>query len=84
MIGMDDKRKANGLSSQIIAAAIEVHRNLGPGLIESAYETCLCHELSLRAGPFERQVPMPVQYKGLKLNAGYRRTFLSTAWSSWN
>ncbi len=48
----------------IIAAAIEVHRSLGPGLLESAYEECLCHELHLRGLSFERQVDVPVSFKG--------------------
>ncbi len=56
----------------IIGAAIEVHRALGPGLLESAYEECLCHELDLRGLEFRRQVELPVLYKGLKLDCGYR------------
>lgn len=52
------------LSSQIIGAAVEVHRALGPGFLESTYEEALCHELRLRNLPFERQVPVPVHYKG--------------------
>jgi GxxExxY protein len=52
----------------IIGAAIEVHRQLGPGLLESAYEECLCHELHLRGMTFERQVDVPVSYKGLRLD----------------
>jgi GxxExxY protein len=60
------------ITSAIIAAAIEVHRHLGPGLLESAYEECLCRELSLRGVRFERQVPLPVTYKGVKLDCGYR------------
>jgi GxxExxY protein len=56
----------------IIGAAIEVHRNLGPGLLESAYEECLCHELHLRGLEFKRQVELPVLYKGLKLDCGYK------------
>ena len=56
----------------IIGAAIEVHRHLGPGLLESAYEECLCHELHLRGIDFRRQVDIPVEYKGLKLDCGYR------------
>jgi len=60
------------LTEQIIAAAIEVHKGLGPGLLESAYEECLCHELSIRALRFQRQVPLPVTYKGVKLDCGYR------------
>jgi GxxExxY protein len=60
------------LTEQIISAAIEVHRHLGPGLLESAYEECLCHELSLRKLPFERQKPLSMEYKGVKLDCGYR------------
>lgn len=62
----------NELTHQIIGAAIEVHRLLGPGLLESAYEECLCHELDLRAIPFERQKAVPVVYKEKKLDCGYR------------
>lgn len=62
----------NELTHEIIGAAIEVHRHLGPGLLESAYEECLCHELSLRGLPFERQKPIPVVYKETKLDCGYR------------
>jgi GxxExxY protein len=51
----------NQLSSQIIGAAIEVHKQLGPGLLESAYEECLCHELKLRGLSFERQKPVPIE-----------------------
>jgi GxxExxY protein len=60
------------LTERVIGAAIEVHRALGPGLLESAYEECLCHELHLRGIAFERQVPLPVEYKGVKLDCGYR------------
>src|SRR5579871_3783012 len=60
------------LTEGVIGAAIEVHRGLGPGLLESAYEECLCHELHLRGISFERQVPLPVEYKGIKLDCGYR------------
>jgi GxxExxY protein len=59
-------------TSQIIGAAIEVHRFLGPGLLESAYEECLCHELHLREISFARQIELPVEYKGIKLDCGYR------------
>ena len=59
-------------TSTIIGAAIEVHRRLGPGLLESAYEECLCHELHLQGLQFRRQVEVPVIYKGLKLDCGYR------------
>ena len=58
--------------SSIIAAAIDVHRSLGPGLLESAYEECLCHELNLRGHSFCRQVDLPVSYKGLRLDCGYK------------
>src|SRR4051812_9399446 len=60
------------LTNEIIGAAIEVHQALGPGLLESAYEECLCHELSLRKIPFRRQVDLPVDYKGVKLACGYQ------------
>ncbi len=56
----------------IIGAAIEVHKQLGPGLLESTYEECLCHELHLRGIQFQRQLDLPVLYKGLKLDCGYR------------
>jgi len=59
-------------TAPIIGAAIEVHRHLGPGLLESAYEECLCHELHLRGLSFERQVDLPVSYKGLKFDCGYK------------
>jgi GxxExxY protein len=59
-------------TSPILGAALEVHRHLGPGLLESAYEECLCHELRLRGLSFQRQVDIPVEYKGLKLNCGYK------------
>jgi len=61
----------NELTEAIIGAAIEVHRTLGPGLLESTYEMCLCRELGIRGIPFERQVPIPVEYKGVKLDCGY-------------
>jgi GxxExxY protein len=64
--------KMDLLAEQVIGACIEVHRHLGPGLLESAYEECLCHELTLRAIPFQRQVPLPVTYKSVRLDAGYR------------
>ncbi|MGC1456495.1 MAG: GxxExxY protein [Nitrospirota bacterium] len=60
------------LTQKIIACAIEVHRHLGPGLLESAYEECYCHELRLQKVPFERQKPLPLEYKGVKLECGYR------------
>jgi len=66
----------DALSKEIIGAAIEVHRNLGPGLLESAYEQCLAHELSLRGITFERQKPVPVLYKNVKLDCGFRLDLL--------
>ena len=60
------------LTGKVIGAAVEVHKILGPGLLESAYEQCLCHELSRLELPFERQLDLPVTYKGLQLDAGYR------------
>ncbi len=64
------------LTEQLIGAAIEVHRVLGPGLLESAYEECLCHELHLRGLAFRRQVPLPVEFKGIHLDCGYRMDIL--------
>ncbi len=60
------------LTGDIIAAAIEVHRQLGPGLLESAYAECLCHELRLRGLASRREINVPVNYKGIKLDCGYR------------
>jgi GxxExxY protein len=60
------------LTYEIRGAATEVHKEIGPGLLESAYEECLCRELSLRGLPFQRQVPLPVTYKGIKLDCGYK------------
>lgn len=65
-------RPINTITGDIIAAAIEIHRHLGPGLLESTYEACLCRELSLREIPFQKQLALPVSYKGINLDAGYR------------
>jgi len=62
----------NELSNKIIGGAIEEHKALGPGLLESTDEECLCHELSLRGLSIERQKPLAVQYKGMQLECGYR------------
>ncbi|HEX8312282.1 MAG TPA: GxxExxY protein, partial [Chthoniobacteraceae bacterium] len=67
-----EKEQLEQLAAQIVDAAIEVHRELGPGLLESAYEVALCRELSLRNIGFERQKPKPVRYKGTALDCGYR------------
>ena len=69
-------RKESLLTYRIISAAIEVHRYLGPGLPESTYENCVCREFSDRGIAVERQVPLPVIYKGLMLDCGYRLDFL--------
>jgi GxxExxY protein len=62
----------NEITEQVIGACIEIHRQLGPGLLESAYEECLCFELSQRGIRFERQKPLPVKYKSVNLDCGYR------------
>ncbi len=64
------------LTSKIIGAAIEVHKALGPGLLESAYQTCLARELTLRGIEFEKEKPLPVVYKGEQVECGYRLDFL--------
>jgi GxxExxY protein len=66
----------NGITHGIIAAAIEVHRHLGPGLLESAYQECVCHELSRMGLSFTREVHLPLSYKGLKLECSYRLDLL--------
>lgn len=62
----------NDLSKKIIGAAIEVHKILGPGLLESTYEKCLCRELELKGLCIEIQKSLPVEYKGIKIDSGYR------------
>lgn len=62
----------NQLSSKIIGSAIQAHKTLGPGLLESAYEECLCHELHLQGLSFERQKSLPIVYKEMRLDCGYR------------
>jgi GxxExxY protein len=62
----------NKITEEIIGAAIEVHRTLGPGLLESAYEQCLCFDLVQAGFKIEKQVPLPISYKGVKLDCGYR------------
>jgi len=64
--------KFSDLSNKLIGCAIEVHKTLGPGLLESAYQQCLAHELSLNDIDFELEKPLPVLYKGVNLNCGYR------------
>ena len=60
------------LSNRVIGCAIEVHRELGPGLLESTYEQCLAHELKLNGIGYRLQIPQPVEYKGTRLDCGYR------------
>ncbi|MGR3219556.1 MAG: GxxExxY protein [Candidatus Anammoxibacter sp.] len=65
-------KEEDRLSKEIIGTAIEVHRHLGPGLLESAYEECLCRELAIRELAFERQKALALSYKGIKLDCGYK------------
>ena len=69
---LTEKEEASSLTGKIIGAAIEIHRALGPGLLESAYETCLIYELRLRKLKVEPQKSMPVFYKDVMLDCGYR------------
>ena len=62
----------NVLTKEIIGSAIEVHRNLGPGLLESAYQQCLARELQLKEIPYRYEWPLPLDYKGLRMKCGYR------------
>ena len=64
--------QVDDITEAIIGAAIEVHRQLGPGLLESAYQNCLCQELMLRRIPHEKELKLPVLYKGVEIKAGYR------------
>ena len=66
----------DSVSKKVIGCALEVHRELGPGLLESAYEQCLARELSLQRIAFTTQVALPVEYKGVKIDCGYRLDFL--------
>ncbi len=70
--GETEQQRRNDFTGQIIAACMEVHRQLGPGLLESAYEHCLEHELGLRGFHTQRQIAIPLRYKGLHLDCGYR------------
>jgi GxxExxY protein len=70
--GAVQKLRYEDLTKEIIGAAIEVHKAIGPGLLEGVYEECLCHELALRNLHFERQLIVPVTYKGVAMDCGYR------------
>jgi GxxExxY protein len=65
-----ERIRVNQITEQVIGAAIAVHRALGPGLLESAYQECLCQELALRGIAFERQVPLPLEYRGIRCECG--------------
>lgn len=64
------------LTERIIGALIEVHRTLGPGLLESAYQACAAREFALRGFSFEQELPLPLEYKGVRLDCGYRLDFI--------
>lgn len=70
--GDAEAQRINKITEEIIGSAIEVHRVLGPGLLESAYEECLCYEFSRCGLSFKRQIELPVLYKEVRLNCGYR------------
>ncbi|MGH9426535.1 MAG: GxxExxY protein, partial [Terriglobia bacterium] len=67
-----EAQRVNRITEKIIGCAIEVHRHLGPGLLESAYEECTCYEMVAAGLAVKRQVPLPVVYKGIKMDCGYR------------
>lgn len=69
---MTEKERLDQITGRIIGAAIEVHKTLGPGLLESAYEACLAYELRQLGYKIEQQKPLPVTYKDVKLDCGYR------------
>lgn len=73
---IQDVKQINHLTEQIIGAAIEVHRELGPGLLESIYQQCLAHELSLCGIDFQPRHPLPVVYKGVSIDCGYEMDFV--------
>ena len=72
----DTKAESDRLSHEILGAAPEVHRTIGPGLLESAYEECVAYELSQKGLAFKRQVGLPLRYKAVSLDGGYRLDFL--------
>ena len=69
----------SGLSEKVLQAAFKVHSTLGPGLLESAYESCLCHELAKAEIPFRRQVEVPIHYDGFQIDCGFRLDLLVDA-----
>jgi GxxExxY protein len=72
LVAMPTAIQLNAITEQIIGAAMEVHRSIGPGLLESAYEACLAYELRQRGFRVDQQKPLPVVYKGVQLDCGYR------------
>ena len=74
---MTERERLNGITEEIIGAAIQVHRVLGPGLLESAYEACLAFELGRRGLNVEQQKPLPLIYETVKLECGYRIDLLA-------
>ena len=78
------EKRINEITEEIIGAAIAVHRELGPGLLESAYEACLVYELAERGLNVEQQKALPMTYRGVKVDCGYRMTCLSKGkwWSN--
>ncbi len=77
MLDVDNaSERINFPTEKIIGCAIEVHKAIGPGLLESAYEECLCYELAQNGLTFQRQVPLPVVYKDVKLDCGYKLDIL--------
>jgi GxxExxY protein len=73
---VNEFKDIDNLSAQVIKAATEVHQIIGPGMLESVYQECLSHELELRGIPFERQKELTIEYKGAKLDGGYRLDFV--------
>ena len=69
---MESRKNFSELSNKVIGCAIEVHKALGPGLLESAYQQCFCHELKLNGVGFQVEKPLPIDYKGCRLDCGYR------------
>lgn len=79
--GAENGEEVGGeLSGVVIGAAVEVHRHLGPGLLESAYHACLAHELAGRGVPFQAQVPLPLVYKEVRVDCAYRLDLLVAGW----
>jgi GxxExxY protein len=73
---MQESITINNPSDQVVRAAVEVHQIIGPGMLESVYEECLSHELELRGIPFEKQKELTIEYKGARLDCGYRLDFV--------